>query len=157
MKKYTLAAFFLVLGTTTIGVLVWLFSSSSGEKISLTPITKEKAVSKSTSKTTWVSKMAQVATKEYQYPVNELYIKLPLQMEKEQKKHTFQLSINNSDEYSYFCITQTLNSYSSPYTIIKDKEQNRIFINASSRKFLNELSKRLDEYSIKSSLNEAWL
>ncbi len=101
--------------------------------------------------------MAQVSTREYHFPVNELFIKLQPQQAKPIKKQVYQLVIEQSDKYSQFCIVQTLNSFSFPFTLIRDKAENRIYVQAQNPQNLNAVVEKLKEYSIESSVKEAWL
>jgi hypothetical protein len=107
--------------------------------------------------TSWAQKMARAATLDYHFPVNELFIKLELQHAKPPKEHIFQLVIDRSDEYSHFCIMQTLQSFSFPYTVVKDREGNAIYVNAQQQGLLRDVVEKLKEYGIESTIKEAWL
>lgn len=159
MRKHILIASFALLALLVSGVLVWLvqFSHQSTPAISGYEKSEKQPALIAKSGETWVAKMAHVTTREYHFPVNELFIKLQPKQAMQRKTQTYQLVIEQSDRYSYFCIEQTLDSFAFPYTLTRDKSENKVYIQAQNPQNLDAVVEKLKEYSIESSIKEAWL
>jgi len=159
MRKHILTASFALLALLVAGILGWLvqFSSQSSPVISGYEKSEKQPDSTTSAGESWVSKMAHVTTREYHFPVNELFIKLQPKEARPPKTQVYQLIIDKSDRYSHFCIVQTLDSFAFPYTLTKDKSENRVYIQAQNPQNLDAVVEKLKEYSIESSIKEAWL
>ncbi|NLC27173.1 MAG: hypothetical protein GX780_00140 [Campylobacteraceae bacterium] len=159
MNKHIITISFILLAILVVGILWWLMNFSYQDPLSSSGFkeSEKQPVSRVDTGRSWVSKMAQATTRDHHFPVNELYIKLHLQEAIPPKKHIFQLVIDRSDRYSQFCIVQTLAHFSFPYTMVRDKDENRIYINAQNRSLLDDVVKKLKEYTIESTVKEAWL
>lgn len=118
---------------------------------------KKQPVSPVDTGNSWVNKMAHVSTREYYFPVNELFIKLQPQQAVAPKTHVYQLVIEQSDRYSHFCIMQTLDAFTFPYVLTRDKSENKVYVQAKNPQDLEAVVDKLKEYSIESSVKEAWL
>lgn len=159
MRKTILLSSFVALGfvlATVFFVLIRFANQTSPQVVAVAPVEKQTPQPIKQSGT-WAQKMAQAATLDYHFPVNELFIQLELQDAKPPKEQIFQLVIDRSDLYSHFCIMQTLKTFPFPYTVIKDRQSNIIYINAQQKELLDDVVKRLKEYSIESIVREAWL
>jgi hypothetical protein len=159
MRKYILTASFALLALLVAGILVWMvqFSDQSSTAIAGYEKSEKQPVSSTSTGESWVSKMAHVTTREYHFPVNELFIKLQPQEAAPPKTQVYQLVVEQSDRYSHFCIVQTLDSFAFAYTLTKDKSENKVYIQAQNRQYLDAVVEKLKEYSIQSTVKEAWL
>lgn len=159
MRKSILYGAFALLSLFVLAVFIVLINLANEEpaRNAVYVPTERQTPQPASQSTSWAQKMAQAATLDYHFPVNELFIKLELQHAKPPKEHIFQLVIDRSDEYSHFCIMQTLQSFSFPYTVVKDREGNAIYVNAQQQGLLRDVVERLKEYGIESTIKEAWL
>jgi hypothetical protein len=159
MRKSILYGAFALLSLFVLAVFIVLINLANEEpaRNAVYVPTERRTLQPASQSTSWAQKMAQAATLDYHFPVNELFIKLELQHAKPPKEHIFQLVIDRSDEYSHFCIMQTLHSFSFPYTVVKDREGNAIYVNAQQQGLLRDVVERLKEYGIESTIKEAWL
>lgn len=159
MRKHILTTSFALLAFLVVGVLVWLvqFSNQSTPAFAGYEKSEKQPVSSIDTGETWVNKLAHVTTREYHFPVNELFIKLQPKQVIPQKTQVYQLVIEQSDRYSHFCIMQTLNAFTFPYTLTRDKSENKVYIQAQNPQNLDAVVNKLKEYSIESSVKEAWL
>ena len=159
MRKYILTASFALLALLVTGILAWLvqFSNQSIPAISGYQKSEKQPVSSMDTGESWVNKMAHVTTRDYYFPVNELFIKLQPKEAAPPKTKIYQLVIEQSDRYSHFCIVQTLDAFAFPYTLTRDRAENKVFIQAQNPQNLEVVVEKLKEYSIQSSIKEAWL
>lgn len=107
----------------------------------------------------WIDKMAQISSSDYNVPINELYLEFKFADRKpiSQKEKVYKLEFDKTDEYSLFCVTQTLRDIKIPYMVQKNKASSSIHINTNNIKEVNDLVLKLKEYNIQSNIKEVWL
>ncbi|WP_245391455.1 hypothetical protein [Sulfurospirillum barnesii] len=107
----------------------------------------------------WIKEMAQKDSRDFIFPVNELFMQIDLAKELggNGKMKSFRLVIDRADRYSLFCIIQTLTSLHLPYMVIKEDKAPIIFVEEKSIKKLEGVVLELEKYDIKSKIVEVWL
>lgn len=159
MRKRILFSSFVLLSLFLVIVFIALVrfaNQTTARAVAVTPSEKQ-TPQPMIQASSWAQKMAQAASLDYHFPVNELFIKLELQEAKPPKEHIFQLVIERSDLYSHFCIMQTLQTFPFAYSVVKDRQGNVIYVNAQQKEMLQGVVERLKEYDIESIVKEAWL
>ena len=159
MQKKIHISFFTILALVVCGVFVWLYNFANEYsfkeieyKLQKKQTTPEKVV-----EDTWANKMVKTSSQGFHFPVNELFIHLDLRDIAPEKEKSFQLIINRSDRYSQFCIMQTLSSFSLPYSMVKDKQEQSIYVGGDNKKVLEDVVEKLKMYDIESEIKEVWL
>lgn len=114
---------------------------------------------KKTNEQQWTEKMAKMSSSDYYMPVNELYLEFKFSDRKtlSQKEKVYKLELDKFDDYSLFCITQTLRDIKIPYMVQKNKASSSIHINTNNINEVNDLVEKLKEYNIQSNIKEVWL
>lgn len=162
MQKKILGVFFTILLIGVFAMLYQFFNYTDNEIIEYkqysSPIQEKKKVS--TTKL-WIDNLAKSSTLQYSYPVNELYMQIDLQKKlprsrksKIIKPKTYKLVIGNIDQYSIFCVVQTLSNLSVPFVLSKDGLTPEISIVNTDNKKLKKIVKVLNTYQIKSKIIE---
>ncbi|MDD3343997.1 MAG: hypothetical protein PHR87_10525, partial [Sulfurospirillaceae bacterium] len=105
----------------------------------------------------WIKELAQQESREFFFPVNELYMQIDMQGSNAEKNKSFRLVIDRADRYSLFCIVQTLASLHLPYVVIKEGKTPIIYVQEKSIKQLEHVVLELEKYDIKSKIIEVWL
>lgn len=172
MRHKILIAIFAILLIIVVAILASLFGGQSIENISSSPLIQSamRVAKKATGSENWTSKMADIKTAKHHLPVNELYVQIDLEKNiqykeslnapKENvlpKKEFFTLIVNRGDRYSLYCIKQTLNAFSYPYSVVKEKNITSVFVDSEDEKNLHEIAKKLKDYDIKSTIKKVWL
>ncbi len=108
---------------------------------------------------TWNEKLAKVKTQDYHFAINNLFIQIDLKKEKAKTTKTrvpkiaYQLLVDN-DRYSSFCVQKTLESFSLPYLMVKQKDKNFIIINSYNTNKIQKAIDTLKQYNINSTLKK---
>lgn len=160
MQKHIIVAIFaiLILAMVAIFALMLDFGNSINSFIPLTSETKQESVKRSLPPSTWSGKLAKVKTRDYHFPVNDLFIQIDIEKikhkPKRKPKQTYQLLVDETNRYSLFCIRKTLENLSLPFIIVQDKKKNYIIIDSDEDKKLKEVVKRLKKYNINSKIKK---
>ncbi|MDD2383059.1 MAG: hypothetical protein PHN18_02585 [Sulfurospirillaceae bacterium] len=105
----------------------------------------------------WIKELAHQESREFFFPVNELFMQIDIQWPNIDKKKSFRLVIDRADRYSLFCILQTLSSLHLSYVVIKENKVPIIYVEEKSSKQLENVVLELEKYDIKSKIIEVWL
>ncbi len=107
--------------------------------------------------TVWIKEMAHKDSREFIFPVNELFMQIDLQGGDGGKVKSFRLVIDRADRYSLFCIVQTLSSMRLSYVVIKEDKTPIVFVQEKNLKALDRVVQELEKYDIKSKIIEVFL
>lgn len=109
--------------------------------------------------TIWIKEMAHKDSREFVFPVNELFMQIDLQGGDGAggKVKSFRLVIDRADRYSLFCIVQTLSSMKLSYVVIKEDKIPIVFVQEKTMKALDRVVQELEKYDIKSKIIEVFL
>lgn len=107
--------------------------------------------------TIWIKEMAHKDSREFIFPVNELFMQIDLQGGDGGKVKSFRLVIDRADRYSLFCIVQTLSSMKLSYVVIKEDKIPIVFVQEKTMKALDRVVQELEKYDIKSKIIEVFL
>lgn len=161
MQKKVLGAFFLLLFVGVGFFLSHLLDKEVDVKIDTaqyepSPLPK---INQTSQENAWIKEMAQKDSREFIFPVNELFMQIDLNNAPSGsgKTKSFRLVIDRADRYSLFCIIQTLTALRMPYIVIKEDKVPSIFVEAKSEKTLESVVLELEKYDIKSKIVEVWL
>jgi len=159
MQKKILSAFFTILFFGVIGILYNFFNYTDNEIVEtkeyLSPIDKKEKI-QNLSKS-WINSLVKNRNSSYFYPVNELYMHIDLQKYIAPKVKSYKLIIQNIDRYSLFCVMQTLQGFSLPFVISKQKVTPVIYMGSDNKKRLKKVESELQKYGINSKIVEEWL
>ncbi len=101
----------------------------------------------------WVNELANLPQKEYILATNEIFIEFKDKAIRKTKS-VYQLIIDKDDIYSMFCLSQTLDSVSVDFSIVKQNSTNLIYLNTQDKDVLNRVINELKTYDIHSSIKE---
>ncbi len=101
----------------------------------------------------WVNELANLPQKEYILATNEIFIEFK-DKAIPKTKSVYQLIIDKDDIYSMFCLSQTLDSVSVDFSIVKQNSTNLIYLNTQDKDVLNRIINELKTYDIHSSIKE---
>lgn len=101
----------------------------------------------------WVNELANLPQKEYILATNEIFIEFK-DKAIPKTKSVYQLIIDKDDIYSMFCLSQTLDSVSVDFSIVKQNSTNLIYLNTQDKDVLNRVINELKTYDIHSSIKE---
>ena len=161
MQRKVLGALFVILFVGVGFFLSQLLNQEVDVKIDVAEYesSKQPENNQHTDKKMWIKEMAQKDSREFIFPVNELFMQIDLAKELggNGKTKSFRLVIDRADRYSLFCIIQTLTSLHLPYMVIKEDKFPLIFVEEKSAKKLESVVLELEKYDIKSKIVEVWL
>ncbi len=156
MQKKILVVFFIVLLFGVIGILYSFFnytdSKAKETKEYLSPIVKIQKTEKLDK--SWIDNLEISKKSKYAYPVNELFMHIDFQSNNQSKTKSYRLVIENIDRYSLFCVMQTLQNFSSPFVVTKQKFAPIIYLGSDNDKKLKRIKRKLKEYDIDSKIIE---
>ena len=161
MQKKVLGAVFLLLFA---GVGFFLYKllhqgENSNVEVAKYESPKKQEIKQETTEKVWIKEMAHKDSREFVFPVNELFMQIDSFGQKSGggKLKSFRLVIDRADRYSLFCIIQTLTSLHLPYMVVKEDKIPLIYIEEKSEKQLDQVVLELEKYDIKSKIVEVWL
>ena len=160
MQKKILGTFFLILFLGIAFLFYKLLHQNIDVKVELakaeTPIKQE--VKEGQKETVWIKEMAHRDSREFVFPVNELFMQIDIHgSQSGGKNKSFKLFIDKADRYSLFCIVQTLSSLHLSYVVIKENKTPIVYIEEKSMQALEKVVQELEKYDIKSKIIEVWL
>lgn len=166
MRKNILIAIFAISFMAIIAIL-FLIARGDENTQQIVSALKSQIATKTSSKQTkptWTSELANVDKKNYQYPVNDLFMQINLNEKKQAKiakklsvpkaKESYKLVVDRSDRYSLFCIRETLKYFSLPYIIVKETGKSYIAVGSEDKNELQKVHERLKKYNIKSKIQK---
>lgn len=159
MQKKILGIFFLVLFLSISFLLYKLLNQKIEIKEDFAKVespTKIK-ITEEPKETVWIKEMAHKDSREFIFPVNELFMQIDLQGGNGDKVKSFRLVIDRADRYSLFCIVQTLSSMKLSYVVIKEDKIPIVFVQEKTMKALDRVVQELEKYDIKSKIIEVFL
>jgi hypothetical protein len=161
MQKKILGTFFLLLFLSVTFLLYQLLSQNNEAKIELakykTTIIHNNAKEEPQEKD-WVKELAHQESREFFFPVNELFMQIDIQGGSNgEKRKSFRLVIDRADRYSLFCIVQTLSALHLSYVVIKENKIPIVYVDEKGSKQLENVVLELEKYDIKSKIVEVWL
>lgn len=159
MQKKILGIFFLVLFLSISFLLYKLLNQKIEIKEDFAKVespTKIK-ITEEPKETIWIKEMAHKDSREFIFPVNELFMQIDLQGGNGDKVKSFRLVIDRADRYSLFCIVQTLSSMKLSYVVIKEDKIPIVFVQEKTMKALDRVVQELEKYDIKSKIIEVFL
>lgn len=159
MQKKILGIFFLILFLSISFLLYKLLNQKIEIKEDFAKVespTKIKIPSEP-KETIWIKEMAHKDSREFIFPVNELFMQIDLQGGDGGKVKSFRLVIDRADRYSLFCIVQTLSSMKLSYVVIKEDKIPIVFVQEKTMKALDRVVQELEKYDIKSKIIEVFL
>jgi len=162
MQKKVLGALFLLLFAGVGFLLTKLLHNGVDADVEVAKYESPKMpeIKQETSQNIWIKEMAHKDTREFVFPVNELFMQIDAYGQKGSsvgKLKSFRLVIDRADRYSLFCIVQTLTALHLPYMVIKEDKIPTIYIEEKSEKQLQNVVLELEKYDIKSKIVEVWL
>lgn len=159
MQKKILGIFFLILFLSISFLLYKLLNQKIEIKEDFAKVespTKIK-ITEEPKETVWIKEMAHKDSREFIFPVNELFMQIDLQGGDGGKVKSFRLVIDRADRYSLFCIVQTLSSMKLSYVVIKEDKIPIVFVQEKTMKALDRVVQELEKYDIKSKIIEVFL
>lgn len=159
MQKKILGIFFLILFLSISFLLYKLLNQKIEIKEDFAKVespTKIK-ITEEPKETVWIKEMAHKDSREFVFPVNELFMQIDLQGGDGGKVKSFRLVIDRADRYSLFCIVQTLSSMKLSYVVIKEDKIPIVFVQEKTMKALDRVVQELEKYDIKSKIIEVFL
>lgn len=159
MQKKILGIFFLILFLSISFLLYKLLNQKIEIKEDFAKVespTKIK-ITEEPKETVWIKEMAHKDSREFIFPVNELFMQIDLQGGDGSKVKSFRLVIDRADRYSLFCIVQTLSSMRLSYVVIKEDKIPIVFVQEKTMKALDRVVQELEKYDIKSKIIEVFL
>jgi len=159
MQKKILGIFFLILFVSISFLLYKLLNQKIEIKEDFAKVespTKIK-ITEEPKETVWIKEMAHKDSREFIFPVNELFMQIDLQGGDGSKVKSFRLVIDRADRYSLFCIVQTLSSMRLSYVVIKEDKIPIVFVQEKTMKALDRVVQELEKYDIKSKIIEVFL
>jgi len=159
MQKKILGIFFLILFLSISFLLYKLLNQKIEIKEDFAKVespTKIK-ITEEPKETIWIKEMAHKDSREFIFPVNELFMQIDLQGGDGGKVKSFRLVIDRADRYSLFCIVQTLSSMKLSYVVIKEDKIPIVFVQEKTMKALDRVVQELEKYDIKSKIIEVFL
>ena len=159
MQKKILGIFFLILFLSISFLLYKLLNQKVEIKEDFAKVespTKIK-ITEEPKETIWIKEMAHKDSREFIFPVNELFMQIDLQGGDGGKVKSFRLVIDRADRYSLFCIVQTLSSMKLSYVVIKEDKIPIVFVQEKTMKALDRVVQELEKYDIKSKIIEVFL
>lgn len=159
MQKKILGIFFLILFLSISFLLYKLLNQKIEIKEDFAKVespTKIK-ITEEPKETVWIKEMAHKDSREFVFPVNELFMQIDLQGGNGDKVKSFRLVIDRADRYSLFCIVQTLSSMKLSYVVIKEDKIPIVFVQEKTMKALDRVVQELEKYDIKSKIIEVFL
>lgn len=161
MNKRHLILIFAILAVVVIVILANLihFASDIADVRQILNLPSKTNTEQNTKEQHWTDKMAKISSSDYNMPINELYLEFKFADRKpiREKEKVYKLEFDKTDEYSLFCITQTLRDIKIPYMVQKNKASSSIHINTNNINEVNDLVLKLKEYNIQSNIKEVWL
>lgn len=163
MQKYITIAIFAILAVAMIAIFVLIldFGDSINSFMPTNKQVKHDSKKKSLPPSTWSGKLAKVKTREYYFPVNDLFIQIDIKklkkIPKREPKNSYQLVVDETNRYSLFCIRKTLENFSLPFIIVKDRDKNYIIIDSYDTDKLNRVVDRLKKYNINSKIKKVMI
>ncbi len=158
MQKNILIATFVTLVVALVAVFVLIFEFSGASEVF--NVFKQESTENSVivrKSNGWADKLASVNSKDYYLPVNDLFIKIDLKINKKSEKSfytSYNLIIQDHDRYSLFCIKQVLDLFALPYIMVSEKNRHNIIIQSQNKKSLTPITKELLKYNINSKIEE---
>jgi len=146
MRYFFLSIFLLILG----GFFITYLNISDVE-IKNNPKIVKNVVKLPEEKT--IIKLLADAKIEYQFPAKELYLKVNLNFIPK-TKILYQTIINNLNKYQIFGIEQILSLNNIKYSIIKSKNDLKLFINFDKKREAIKIQKLFDSYDFKVKLKK---
>lgn len=102
----------------------------------------------------WIKELAQKDSREFIFPVNELFMQIDLHGPDGTKQKLFKLVIDRADRYSLFCLVQTLSALQLSYVVIKENKLPIVYVKDKNIKRLEAAVQELEKYDIKSKIIE---
>ncbi len=166
MQKKITIAIFALLSLALVAIFSFLLNSDEEVNIGgfVAQIHHEADKTEKNKKTSWSEKLAKVKTRDYYYPVNNLFVQIdlskqnrqnkPSQTKKRKPKEVYRLMLDKNSRYSLFCVRQTLKRFSLPFIFVKEKNENFIIINSHDIQKMQEAINALEQYDIKSKIKK---
>lgn len=162
MQKKILIVLFTILLLGVLGILYNFFNYTGNQAVDYkqypSPIKENKTASLTK---LWIDNLAKSSTLKYSYPVNELFMQIDLRKNtpikqniKVVKPKSYRLVIDHVDNYSVFCVVQTLANLNVPFVLSKEKFSPSIYVISGDNKKLEKIVKELRKYQIKSKILE---
>lgn len=102
----------------------------------------------------WIQEMAHKDSREFSFPVNELFMQIDLYGPDGTKQKAFKLLIDRADRYSLFCLVQTLSALQLSFVVIKENKIPIVYVKDKNIKRLETAVQALEKYDIKSKITE---
>ncbi len=151
-RKITIAIFAICI-VALIAILSSMLSFDFKPETSMEKFPIKQKIKKSNPILSWKDKLAKVKTKDHYFAVNNLLIQIDFKKQdikpKRIPKEAYQLLVQN-DRYSFFCVQKTLENFSLPFLIVKEKEKNYIIINSYDTDKIQKVVDTLKQYNINS-------
>jgi hypothetical protein len=106
---------------------------------------------------TWSEALAKSNEIIFSFPINELYIKIDLKEYTPPKTKTYRLVVDRADQYSLFCVVQTLSKMRMPHVVEKKDKTLSVYVGSETKQPLKNVVEKLKEYNIESKIMEIWL
>lgn len=160
MKQYSLYFIFGIIFVILVLVLMLLIKSANYKDLQISKIIDEniEIIKNKISNNEWYAKLAKDELGD-SYPIsNELYVHFELQDTGNlSKKKFFKLNIDKNDNYSLFCVKQTISNLNLKYFLINNKKYSQIVIDTNNISLLHYLIDSLKNYNINSDFEEIWI
>lgn len=160
MKQYSLYFIFGIIFFILVLVLMLLIKSANYKDLQISKIIDEniEIIKNKISNNEWYAKLAKDELGD-SYPIsNELYVHFELQDTGNlSKKKFFKLNIDKNDNYSLFCVKQTISNLNLKYFLINNKKYSQIVIDTNNISLLHYLIDSLKNYNINSDFEEIWI
>lgn len=163
MQKYITIAIFAILAVAMVAIFASIldFEDSMNPFVPTFNNVNLESEKEPLPPSTWSGKLAKVKTREYYFPVNDLFIQIDVQkikkIPKRVPKKTYQLVVDETNRYSLFCIRKTLENFSLPFIIVQDREKNYIIIDSYDTDKLKRVVDRLKKYNINSKIKKVMI
>lgn len=135
------------------GVYLWSYANTSLFVENNSTIIKNRVISEPEQKRilSWMEEIANRKTSDYTLPTNKIYIKIG---NSKNLGRITQLIIDKDSFYSMFCVSQTLKRLSVEFTVLKDEEQNLIYLHTGDKELLQNIVSSLKTFDINSKTKE---
>lgn len=150
----------LILGLGVAGVLLYRYANVGIFETAVSPSPEPSAAvvaSVSLSQNGYVGELAKLEQPSFMLPVNEIYIKYSRAIAPKASTSAYLLAIDKNDTYSMFCVNQILSQSGVEFSIIKDRQKSKIYLNTTDVGLLERVIKDLKSYEINSKVTEVRL
>lgn len=155
MNKHSLSFTLVLLAIllVVLSVLLWKFSLVEFFPTNFTQDENNSSNLTKNQNLSWINKVANFEETDYVLPRNLIDIRFENQNLTNLTK-TYQLIIDNCNEYSVFCLRQTMDKFGTKFTLIKENGTDLIYINLDEKSLIYDIINELKKYDIHSKAKE---